>query len=192
MEVAMLGAGAYLLYSYMTNSGLFAPVAAAATVAAPITAAGGYTTGLTTQPPPAVVPAPVPVQLPPAGTPPVVSSPPVQPPSAIPPAGTTGGCTNSAWSTMAAALTAMAAGTPATDINGNVVPNAPAGQLSGWQWNWFVTQKMNGQNVIGPTAAQMGSLMSACDYMALRAQFGAATGLSGLARMNVPMTWRYR
>jgi len=189
MGLALLGGGGYLLYSWMTNTGIFAPAAAAPAASPALTASGGYTTALTSQPPPGVVPAPVSTALPPVSTP--VSTP---PPVAVPPAssGGSGGCPNSAWNAMAAALTTMAAGTPATDANGNVIPNAPAGQLNGWQWNWFVTQKMNGQAVMGPTAAQMAALMSACDYMALRAQFGAATGLSGLARLNVPMTWRLR
>lgn len=58
-EIVMLGAAAYLAYSYMTSTGLFAPAAAAATVPAPVTTTGAYTTALTTQPaPPAVAPAP--------------------------------------------------------------------------------------------------------------------------------------
>jgi hypothetical protein len=77
-------------------------------------------------------------------------------------------------------------------------PNFVNGQGNVWQWDYYVVNKMNGTQIATAVAAATGSnnadsqLYSACDYVALRAQYSAATGLSGVGRINVPLTWRNR
>ena len=195
-ELLLLAAvGGYLAYSWYTSTGLFAPSAAATTsttpattaatttaTAAPVTSNGSYTTALTSQPPPATVAAPVSTAVPPATT--TTTSPPPAPIS--PPAGAAG-CSDADYDTMAGALEAMATGDSAMDSQG---------RMDVFNWDWFVQNKMNGQGIAPAVLAATGNqnanlaVYTACDYVALRAQYGAATGLSGLGRMNVPLVWR--
>jgi hypothetical protein len=158
-----------------------------------VSPSGAYTTALTSQPSSSLVPAPVSTSIPPSTaitsnqpvvvTPvavqPIVTGTPISAPSA--PAS---GCADADDNAMAAALAKMAAKDPALSSSGT---------MDGWQWDYYVVNEMNGASIVpGPTAAQMSPQMSACDYVALRAQFGQATGLSGLARMNVPLRWTRR
>ena len=220
LEIILLGVGAYVLYEWYEGQQAAAAAAAAPVTpaaAAPVTSTGAYTTALTSQPASTSVAAPVSTAMPPATAPPTITStlaPVVQAPvttdapvgvttaPTAPTTPTTSGstlsCSNAAYNSMATALAAMAAGVLPLDVNGNVIAGAPVGSLNIWQWDWYVANKMGGTGIANAVAAATGNNnldatpVTACQYVAMRAQYGAATGLSGVGRMNVAMTWRPR
>jgi hypothetical protein len=194
MMYALLGGAAYVAYEWYKGQSAAAPAATAVPVAAtpvaatPVTTAtGAYTTALTSQPATPVVAAPVTTAVPPATTPVQTS---IGTGAGNNTLATPGGC-DSQYSTMVAALLSLSAGDQARDASNNIVAGAAAGTLNGWQWDWYVTQKMGGTGTPF-TYAEADQPMDVCAYMALRAKYSMPTGLSGLARMNVPLVWRFR
>ena len=203
----LLGGAGLLAYEWWKGQSTATAAPAAATTAAPINAAGAYTTQLTSQPPSAVVAAPVPATLPVTGAGTATGTgvcadgtnsclTQVQPVATPAPVSTlvaaSGPCSNSAYNALAAALQSLAVGDVYRDDQGNTSASAAAGTLSGWQWDYYVTTKLNGKALTGPSYDQMKKPMTVCDYVGLRAQYALSTGLSGMARLNVPMVFRAR
>ena len=210
----ILGAGGFLVYRWWEGqqtalaTATAAPAAPATPAAGVVTPAGAFTTQLTQQPATPVVAVPVSPNLPttggatasPAGgvcadgTNNCLASgtqppPPVTAPVATP-LSPAGGCGNTGYNTLATALQTVSKGDRATDAPGNVLADAPTGYLNGWQWDWHVVNNLNGKAIVGASYNEMATPMSACDYVALRAKYGATTGLSGMARLNVPFYFR--
>jgi len=195
LKVGLLAVAAYFVYEWFLAPAAAAPATTAAATTPAVNSSGAYTTALTSQPVSPVVPAPVSTAIPPAtapatapAPPPAVTPAPVVPP-VVPPATGNGSCTASACTcsvaadnTMASALQVLAAGDPAMSN----------GLMTGWDWDWFVVNKMNGPSIGLSTAPGLSSMMTACDYVALRAQQGQSTGLSGMARFNTALTWKVR
>jgi len=196
--ILLIGLGGYLLYSwYESQSAAAATTTSPATPAVPIaTTTAPYTTAVTNQPASTTTPAPAtPPSTPPStpGPPPVT---PVQSPVNVPGGG--GGvpvvnvvsCPTSAWNAMATALQALALAGYSNP------PMDSSGRLNAFQWDYYVETGMQGQGVTPAVLLATGNqnannaLYTVCDYMALRAQYSANTGLSGVGRLNMPLRWK--